>query len=61
MGVTTKGCVDNEGNCPFVSVSQSLASDRQWKEGTIDVPSGTHSVNETNDEKNCFEKITVSV
>uniref|UniRef100_A0A915IG49 Uncharacterized protein n=1 Tax=Romanomermis culicivorax TaxID=13658 RepID=A0A915IG49_ROMCU len=43
-GVTLKACVDSDANCQFVSSSQALAADRQWKDAYIDVPQGTHTV-----------------
>lgn len=41
-----KVCIDGDGNCPFTAAA-SGASTGQWKDGSLTIPPGTHTVTKT--------------
>lgn len=43
-GVTLKACVDSPDNCPFNTPLDVSPGDREWKDGTVPITKGQHTV-----------------
>lgn len=44
MDVYLKGCIDTQVTCPFSTDKAVQKSDRQWKDGSFEIPAGKHTV-----------------